>query len=172
MFQLAFHLPYYVWRGSQKACEDHRRDTNASPLRQSQDVSFLNWKSSGSPGFLYEAQISFVVAGSDEWRWVAYCFVDTYFDTAEEAKETVLSYHEDSLVAEGMRADPLTFGVANADDPIQNPKKYFLRVFQIRINQVKREWQNVVAKVQQSIREYVQVRSLFFLTSRWETRAL
>lgn len=160
MFQLAFHLPYYVWRGSQKVCEDHRRDENANPLRQSQDVSFLNWKSSGSPGFLYEAQISCVVAGSDEWRWVAYCFVDTYFDADEEAKETVQSYHEDSLVTEGMRADPLTFGVTNADDPIQNPKAYFLMVFQIRINQVKREWQNVVAKVQQSVREYVQVRSL------------
>ena len=112
-----------------------------------------------------------MVAGSDEWRWVAYCFVDTYFDIAEEAKETVQSYHEDSLVPEGMRADPLTFGVTNADNPIQKPKEYFLRVFQIRINQVKCEWQQVVAKMQQSIREYVQVRSFFFLTSVWETRA-
>jgi hypothetical protein len=165
MFQLALHLPYYAWRSSPKACEDHRRDANGSPLRQSQDVSFLNWQGSGSPGFLYEAQISCVVAGVDEWRWVAYCFVDTYFDATEEARETVLSYHEDSLVAEGMRADPLTFGVTKADDPIQEPRKYFLMVCQIRINQAKREWQQVVAKVQQSIREYVQVRSLFFLTS-------
>jgi hypothetical protein len=113
-----------------------------------------------------------VVAGSDEWRWVAYCFVDTYFDAAEEAKETVLSYHEDSLVAEGMRADPLTFGVANVDNPIQKPREYFLMVLQIRANQVKHEWQQVVAKVEQSVREYVQVRSLFFLASVWETRAL
>ena len=172
MFQLSFHLPYYVWRGSQKACEDHRRDANASPLRQSHDVSFLSWKSCGSPGFLYEAQISCVVAGSDEWRWVAYCFVDTYFDAAEEAKESVLSYHEDSLADEGMRADPFTFGITNADNPIQKPKEYFLMVFRIRIDQVKREWQQVVAKVQQSIREYVQVRSLYFLTPVWETRAL
>jgi hypothetical protein len=165
MFQLAFHLPYYVWRSSQKPCEDHRRDANASPLRQSRDVSFLNWKSSGSSGFLYEAQISCVVAGSDEWRWVAYCFVDTYFDAAEDAKETVQSYHEDSLVEEGMRADPFTYGITSADNPIQKPKEYFLMVFRIRIAQVKREWQKLVAKVQQSIREYVQVRSLFFLTS-------
>jgi hypothetical protein len=113
-----------------------------------------------------------VVTGSDEWRWVAYCFVDNYFDATEEARETVLSYHEDSLVAEGMRADPLTFGVTNADNPIQKPKEYFLMVFQIRIKQVKREWQQVVQKVQQSIREYEQVRSLFFLASVWETRAL
>ena len=161
MFQLAFHLPYYCWRSSQKACEDHRRDVNARPLRQSRDVSFLNWERSGSSDFLYEAQISCVVAGSDEWRWVAYCFVDTYFDAAEETKESVLSYHEDSQIEEGMRADPLTRGKADADKPVQNPKEYFLIVLRYRIAQVKREWQQVVAKVQKSIREYIQVRSPF-----------
>jgi hypothetical protein len=105
-----------------------------------------------------------VVAGPDEWRWVAYCFVDTYFDTDEEGRESVQSYHEDSLAEEGMRADPFTFGLTSADNPMQQPKEYFLIVFRIRIAQVKREWQQLVAKVQQSIREYVQVRSLFFLT--------
>jgi len=161
MFQLAFHLPYYVWRSSPKAREDHRRDANASPLRQSQDVSFLNWKSFGPPGFLYEAQISCVVAGLDEWRWVGYCFIDTYFD-AEDDKETVQSYYKDSLADEGMSTDPFTFGIADADKPIQEPKEYFLMVFRVRIDQVKREWQQVVAKVQQSVRDYVQVRSPFF----------
>jgi hypothetical protein len=172
MFQLAFHLPYYVWRSSQKPCQDHRQFANGDPLRHSRDVSFLNWKTCGSSGFLYEAQISCVVAGPDEWRWVAYCFVDTYFDGVEEAKETVLSYHEDSLADEGMRVDPLTYGVVNPDNPIQDPREYFLMVFRIRIDQVKREWQQVVEKVYQSIREYEQVCSLFFLISVWETRAL
>jgi hypothetical protein len=172
-------MPYYVWRSSSKPCEDHRQYANGDPLRHSRDVSFLNWKTCGSPGFLYEAQISCVVAGSDEWRWVAYCFVDTYFDAVEEVdaveeadaveevRETVLSYHEDSLVPEGMRADPFTYGVTNADNPIQNPREYFLMVFRIRIDQVKREWQRVVEKVYQSIREYEQVCPLFFLTSVW-----
>jgi hypothetical protein len=157
MFQLAFHLPYYVWRKSQKACEDHRRDANARPLRQFRDVSFLDWRSSGSSSFLYEAQISCLVAGTDERRWVAYGLVDNYFDAAEEGKETVLSYHKESVEEddEGMRVDPLTFGTCNADNPIWNPREYFLMVFRIRLNQVKCEWQQVVAKVQQSIREYV-----------------
>ena len=158
MFQLAFHLPYYVWRSSQKPCEDHRQYANGDPLRHSQDVSFLEWEAYGSSSFLYEAQISCVVAGLDEWRWIAYCFVDTYFDTLEGGKETVLSYHEDSLTNKGIRADPLTFGVTDADKPIHDPRDYFLTVFQTRINQVKCEWQQVVAKVQQSVREYVQVR--------------
>jgi len=152
-----------VWRSSQIPCKDHRQYANGDPLRHSQDVSFLNWKSCGSSSFLYEAQISCVVAGSDEWRWVAYCFVDTYFDV-EEAKETVVSYHEDSLSDEGMRVDPFTHGVTNADKPIQNPGEYFLMVLRIRIDQVKREWQQVVEKVYQSFREYEQVYSFSFST--------
>jgi hypothetical protein len=158
MFQLAFHLPYYAWRTSQSACEDHRQDANASPLRQFLDISFLNPKSSKSSNFLYEAQISCVVAGSDEYRWVAYCFVDTYFDVGE-AKETVQSYHEDSLADEGMFTDPFTFGERDADDPIQKPREYFLEVFRVRIDQVKCEWEQVVANVQENIRKYVPVRS-------------
>ena len=109
-----------------------------------------------------------MVAGFDVWVWDAHCFVDTYFDAAEEARESVQAYHDDSLLEEGMRADPLTFGVINADESIQNPRAYFLMVFSIRINQVKREWQLVAAKVQQSI----QVPSLYFLTSASETPAL
>jgi hypothetical protein len=158
MFQLAFHLPYYAWRTSQSPCEDHRRDSNASPLRQSLDISFLNPKSSESSSFLYEAQISCVVAGSDEYRWVAYCFIDTYFD-AGDAKETVQSYHEDSLADEGMFTDPFTFGERDANKPIQKPREYFLEVFRVRIGQVKGEWEQVVANVQENIRKYAPVRS-------------
>jgi hypothetical protein len=161
MFQLAFHLPYYVWRSSQKLHKDHRQNANGDPLRHSRDISFLNWKNCGSPGFLHEAQISCVVAGSDEWRWVAYCFVDTYFDAVEEGRESVLSYHDDKLG--GIHADPFTYGITDADTPIRNPREYFLMVFRIRIAQVKREWQRMVEKIDESIREYEQVCSLFLL---------
>jgi hypothetical protein len=157
MFQLAFHIPFYAWRVSDKAREDHRLDANARRLRQSRDVSFLNWENSKPSDFLYEGQISCLVAGSDESRWVAYAFVDTYFDDADEAKETVEAYHEDSVQDGGLHVDPLTFGVIEAKKAIPTPREYFLCVFQIRIAQVKREWEQVVAKIQESIREYVQV---------------
>jgi hypothetical protein len=160
MFQLAFHIPFYAWRVSDKAREDHRLDANASRLRQSRDVSFLNWKGSRSTDFLYEAQISCLVAGSDESRWVAYGFVDTYFDDADEAKETVEEYHEDFVKDGGLHVDPLTFGVMDAEKAIPTPREYFLFIFQIRIAQVKREWEQVVAKIQESVREYVQVSCL------------
>jgi hypothetical protein len=161
MFQLAFHLPYYAWRTSQNACDDHRQDANDNPLRQSLDISFLNSKGLGPLNFLYEAQISCVIAGSDEYRWVAYCFVDTYFDT-DESKETVQSYHDDSLDDEGMFADPFTFGERDAEDPIHKPREYFLEVFRVRMDQVKCEWEQVVTNVQEHIRKYVPVSSFSF----------
>ncbi|KAE9375126.1 hypothetical protein N431DRAFT_402425 [Stipitochalara longipes BDJ] len=158
MFQLAFHLPFYAWRISSKPHQDHRLDANANSLRQSRDVSFLNWKGSDSSerDFLYEAQISCLVAGTDEWRWVAYGFVDTYFDAADEAKETVKGYHEDATKDGGLHTDPLTFGVMDAEKAISTPREYFLSVFRIRIAQVTREWEQVVSKVRQSIRIYEQ----------------
>jgi hypothetical protein len=144
IFQLAFHLPYYVWRESPKAREDHRRDAT----------------------FLYEAQISGLVAGTDETRWTAYAFVDNYFEADGEWKETVASYHEDGLDVEGMLVDPLTLGTCAVDMPIWNPRSYFLMVFRVRLNQVKREWQKLVRKIKNSIREYV---SSLLLTSARET---
>jgi hypothetical protein len=163
MFQLAFHLPYYVWRSSQKPCEDHRQYANGDPLRHSRDVSFLNWKTCGSSGVLYEAQISIVVAGSDEWRWIAYCFVDTYFDADKEVRETVLSYHDDSQADLGMSVDPFTRGQTDLNKPISNPREYFLMVVRFRINQAKCELQQVVEKMYQGFREYELVCSLSFV---------
>jgi hypothetical protein len=108
-------------------------------LRHSEDVSFpdsMTSRSSSSANkapssFFYETQISCAVAGSDERCWVAYCFVDTYFDTIEEGKESQLT--------QGYRTDPLTCGTVAADPPIRDPRAYFLRVFRVRIDQVRRE---------------------------------
>ena len=160
-FQLAFHLPYFASRSSQKPCEDHRQYANGNRLRCSQDVSFLNWRTSGSSDFLYEAQISCLVAGSDERRWVAYCFVETYFDAFEEKRETVKSYHEESVASDGTRMDPFTKGQTSVEYPMLNPREYFLVVFRYRLHQFCREWQRLVDKINQSVREYEQVCHLF-----------
>ena len=158
MFQIAFHLPYYAWRERQS--KDQRRYKDGSTLRHSEDVSFLNWKTPNQRGYLHEGQISCVIAGRDVWRYVAYCFVDTYFDPPGEGRETALQYLEDSLEEEGELMDPLTYGVNRVVDTVQDPIEYFLIVFRIRLNQVKREWHQVVEKVGLSIRNYEQVCSI------------
>jgi hypothetical protein len=105
--------------------------------------------------------MSCLVTGEDESRWVAYGFIDTYFDAIDGVKETVEAYHEDAVTEGGINADPLTFGVFDAEKTIQTPREYFLTVLRVRIAQVTREWERVVAKVGQSIREYEQVSRLF-----------
>jgi hypothetical protein len=97
-----------------------------------------------------------VVAGSDEWRWIAYCFVDTYFEQ-EKRRETVSSYYKDSPPGQGIRQDPFTCGATIADGKFQNPREYFLTVLRYRLEQVKNEWVQVVQKLKESNREYRQI---------------
>ena len=142
---------------------DHRRYGNGDPLRRVRDVSFLNWDDPSLSEYLYEAQISCMVAGSDESRWVAYGFVDTYFDP-DEARKTVHSYYQNNISGQGV-PDPFTNGKTLADGKIQNPREYFLEVWRHRMTQVKNEWTLVVDKLKDSIGKYDEVcpSSHFFL---------
>lgn len=101
--------------------------------------------------------MSCLVSGTDEWRWVAYGFIDNYFDSEDDGKETVQQYHYDSIGKNGMRADPLTFGTCDSEKPIWNPRLYFLVVLKTRLHQIKNEWHQVVSKVEESIWEYINV---------------
>lgn len=42
-FQLSFHLPYYAYRKGSPVCEDYRKNLSTGPLRQYEDVTFLEW---------------------------------------------------------------------------------------------------------------------------------
>lgn len=157
-FRLEFHLPYYAWRHSDNLIQDPREYADKDPLRDTRDVSFLHWDIwNTGPAHLSEAQISCVVAGIDNSRWEAYCFVETYFEP-DESKESVLEYYEEANGAEGMYQDPLTKGKVDAGTPTADPRWYFLQVFCVRLHQVKGEWQRVVENVYQSTRRYSKVR--------------
>jgi len=154
-FRLSLHLPFYALRTFKKPCErpkDHRQYSDGTSLRLCRDLSFLNRSTTESSEYLCEAQISFVITGPDKWRWVAYCFVDVYYEM--EGKETVSEYCQDSTGEEGMRVDPLTLGCVNAETPTHDAREYFLKVSLIRLNQVKREWQQIVGRFKHEVRAY------------------
>jgi hypothetical protein len=158
-FTLAFHLPYYAWR-SGKGNEDHRQHQHSKNVpRISHNVSFLDWNANGQTDhFLHEAQISCIVTGLDNKSWVAYCFVDSYFDTTATG-ETATCYQVNTAKSnEGLVLDPLTRGHTSADRPMLGPRQYFLKVLEIRLYQVTAEWRQVVDKVHSSVREYMEVR--------------
>lgn len=154
---MSFHLPYFALRTSTAQIKDRRQDKGGEPLRRSYDVTFLDTKHEQLCAFLYEAQISVVISGTDEWRWVGYCFVDTYFDADHEDGESVDNYHQDSVGDDGMLVDPCTHGRLALDRPIQEPREYFLEVLRCRLHQVTCEWQQVVQNIKESIREHEQV---------------
>jgi hypothetical protein len=102
-----------------------------------------------------EAQISCVISGSDDWRWVSYAFVDTDFD-GDEFGDGVMPY-------EDLHWDPIAAGNLEANMPIWKPREYFLKVFEIRIIQVQKEWDLLVRKVELSIDRYVSCHTSSFV---------
>ncbi|KIY01980.1 uncharacterized protein Z520_02118 [Fonsecaea multimorphosa CBS 102226] len=154
-FKLAFHLPFFALKTSKTPQTDYRRDRTGDPLRRSRDVSFLNRQDDASPMYLYDVQASCVISGFDWSRWDAKFFMDTYyFDSEDPSKEDIWEYREDGLSAGGMCADPLTYGLVDADMPIWDPQEYFLKVFQPRFAQALREWRMVVMTLKKSFKHH------------------
>jgi len=78
-------------------------------------------------------------------RWVAYAFVDTDID-GEDLGDEVFSYVKDPIASDGE---------LDANLPIENPREYFLMIFEIRIAQVLKAWEYLVRTVERSIKQYV-----------------
>ena len=111
-------------------------------------MSFLKLQKEKLQHFgLFEAQISFIIIGSDKYRWDGYCFA---FDDEED------SLGEDN---DAIRIDPI-FGNVNgrildANRPIWDPRKYFLAVFESRMTQVLAEFEYLIRMISKNIKQYV-----------------
>jgi hypothetical protein len=150
-FQLDLHLPFFVLRKATPP-EASIGKANTKPRRRWTDLSFLKLNSPESQGHclpnevwgIHEVQISCVVTGSDEWRWVAYGFVDTEVDgLLTDLSETDLSF------------DPIAAGEMQASYPIWRPRDYWLKVLGIRIEQVRREWEYLLYKLELGVQKHV-----------------
>ena len=97
---------------------------------------------------LYEDQISFAVVGIDKSIWTAYCFADTYYEDRESVDRYV------SMNGTAHRVDPIAAGFLGADLPIWEPRKYFVRVVEIRMNLILREWQCIADKIEDEVKQY------------------
>ncbi|KAK4945632.1 hypothetical protein LTR10_015251 [Elasticomyces elasticus] len=150
-FRLSFSLPYCAWRSSQEPCSDQRRTRTNEPLRHFRDVSLLNLEPDKAPAFLYEAQISCVVAGFDEWTWTALCLQDSYFEG--KAGENAQQYSKDDKA--GANTNPfLRPGLTEAGLPFHKARQFFLRIFSVRLKQVRKEWRNIVTNIKNSVSKY------------------
>ncbi len=99
------------------------------------------------PGHYYEAQLSLIVTGVDEWLWTAYCCVDTYFGAENDWQ----SYPERA----DFGYDGPTGGWAWQKYPYWNPREYYLTVLARRMLQATAEWQALVDTFEERLITYV-----------------
>ncbi|KAH7363973.1 hypothetical protein BKA65DRAFT_126317 [Rhexocercosporidium sp. MPI-PUGE-AT-0058] len=162
-FALAFHMPFFAWRKDNSLRLDHRRRADGQPLRRSQNLSFLRQEvedsfTTAEPTMecLHEAQISCIVTGSSNYRWVAYFFNEIFFED-DENRESVEALEQERQQEEGLPCldrDPLPADDCPAAPPIRDPRRYFLRVFKSRMGRVMHEWREVVSRLEGIVGEY------------------
>jgi hypothetical protein len=146
-------MSYYALRKGEEIIIDPRLGPDRQPLRES-----LRWPSLGctqsrsQSSFLYAAQTSIVVTGLDHSIWSAYASVDTYFDP----EYSVENHHQyrtretrEAKVWDAL-AGPRRLW---ADEPIWTPREYFLRVVECRSSDILVEWQEIVSKVESTVKE-------------------
>jgi hypothetical protein len=158
-FHLEFHIPYFALRRSRL---DH---TFLQRKRRSHkgwmNVAFLNTRdiSTEKEGIwgIHQAQISVTLCGTDNSRWIAYCFEDRHFD-----EDAALGEDEHTTVHQ---SDQIANGEFGAEDTIWDPREYFLRVLLIRMRQVYKEWGELTRAIESGIKEHSWGR-FFFSSNR------
>jgi hypothetical protein len=149
-FQLGLHLPFFILDKSTPP-KASLEECSTKPWRQWSDLSFLKLDACESQDQerrevwgIQEAQISCVITGFDNWRWVGYGFVDTEIDG-------VLADSSD----EDLSFDQIAAGRLQIATPIWSPREYWLKVFEIRIDYVRLQWHYLIQKLEPSVDQYV-----------------
>jgi hypothetical protein len=152
-FHMAFHLPYFAWRTSSEPAADSREviepriHPEPRPLRKTYELEFLGLDLPDSRCFIYEAQISVVIAVSTAKSWVAYVCSESYFDS----EENVENYDDDDHTEGSLGVDPGTFGQLQSDQIPEEPRVYFMWCLVYRLRQVNDEWLLVMTMLQKSV---------------------
>ncbi|KAF5617845.1 extracellular GDSL-like lipase acylhydrolase [Fusarium sp. NRRL 25303] len=148
IFGLEFHLQFYVWCEGGPQFPDLRKKRNGKPLRQSRQPFYLKLGDANEPQVhIYETQVSCLIAGIDEDSWVAYQFADTYY----QGKKPLAQDEE-----HGIKPDPLTGGLFDANIPNWTPREYFLIVYECRLKQMRHAMHNLVARLFLRLEPYTQ----------------
>ena len=122
----------------------HLRETLCSPIDPETSLP-CSINDSSRRYNIYETQLSISVTGIDHWRWTAWAFVDNWFDPEDAVSE----YYEGE--DGGVQPDPLAAGQVDVNPPERYPREYFLKVFEIRIREVEKEWNYILHVLQQDI---------------------
>lgn len=102
----------------------------------------------GDAIYYHEAQLSLLIFGVDEWLWTAYCCPDTYFGSEKYAEEDF---------DDGNGADPNAGGAVMIEQPVWNPREYYLMLLQRRMSQATHEWTELVNAFTERMDQFVRL---------------
>ncbi|RYP15963.1 hypothetical protein DL765_005403 [Monosporascus sp. GIB2] len=160
LYALEFHLPFYALRRHRKTLRDLRTRRTGEPLRQSKDITFLRTllekNDNSGNDIIYQAKVSCLVSGWDRYSWVAYMFIDLYFEEShvDEDLESIADY-EQHLSDHEVRLDPFTAGETTSHAALREPREYFLQVLAVRLSKIKHEWEHLVLHIEEAIDTYM-----------------
>jgi len=132
---MEFQLPYFALRQPLQPPVQDGRILFGKDLRNFKPM-LTSFARGSSNALFYEAQVSFLLVGVDEWYWTAYCCTDTFFGS-----ERTPTWYKDDL-----RDGPTA--IADVDMPFWNPREYFLHVLSRRLGQVAAEWRNLIQRLE------------------------
>lgn len=165
-------MPYFALRKLPNPDESGQRIPPSKPSRNWIDLSFLQLHvPDAGDDYIYgvfDAQITLVICGSDNFRWVAYAFDDTYFGNDAEDMENGEDDDDTSSETEGdnyleaeldpyktFQGDPIASPSndgLDANKPLWDPREYFLTICNFRMAVIRNEWQNIVRALERSIK--------------------
>ncbi|KAK0371602.1 hypothetical protein CLIM01_11028, partial [Colletotrichum limetticola] len=176
-FALQFSFPYRVWRSSAKPMSDNRKKKpSGEPLRASRNVTFLrrlakHGETQTQTDVIHATNISCMVTGYDQSRWTGLVFSETWFDEIldDPSPDMIARYENDFL--DGLVFDPLCRGKDDATKSRWSPRPYFIRVLEIRILQIHREWAFVCYNLDRHMRAITERHKEFITRVRAPTQA-
>lgn len=146
---MSLHLPFYTFR--QQSHTDPRRDHEGLPLRKCAEIPDVcltgSSEDSHKPRWICESQVSFLVSIIDVHGWTAYLFEDTYY----QSRQPTLYWDSFCSKPSYYYPDTLTSGKLDSTRFL-DPRMYFLRVFEVRIDQAYREWTVVVDRLEEIVK--------------------
>ncbi|ORY16285.1 hypothetical protein BCR34DRAFT_557542 [Clohesyomyces aquaticus] len=140
-FRLEFHLPYFSL--AQSIAPSEAGNIRSKISSEWTDDHFVKWG-------VRHTQFSLVVTGKDNSSWIAYAFAST-----GNEEDDLDGRCEEFLYDGQFHSDPIfEDGSTDANLPIWDPREYFLRAVENRLNRISSEWSLLIDVLEKSVKRY------------------
>ncbi|OHF00950.1 hypothetical protein CORC01_03778 [Colletotrichum orchidophilum] len=172
-FLLQLSLPIRAFRETTMLKNDDRKKrSNEEPLRSSTEITFLRSLTDAnfdahSIDVIYSSHMSVMVTGYDQRRWTGVALIESWFEDEldDPSPDMIARYEKDSDEKDSdendsdendpedeITFDPLCRGRGDATKSEWEPRQYYIRVFEVRLNHVYGEWESLYGHLEKIIK--------------------